>query len=167
MKNNFPFLGVYTDARRKMVRLIARGSISMGTFRTDVRKLWKEPWRECHYAACDILTAPAALKQLDGRDLPWITELVISHSWWDTIDCLAPSVAGSIMKGNSVLTGAMSRMWMHSNNVWLQRSAVIFQCLRQSFSFIRGQVGHCVNMPLLVHMPLKCLSANMHHDFRL
>ena len=52
-----------------------------------------EPEREYQYAACDLLIT--FVKRLTSDDLAAIESLVVTKSWWDTVDALAISSRGS------------------------------------------------------------------------
>jgi len=53
--------------------------------------------------------------------------MVINKSWWDTIDFLSPKIVGEYFKLYPETIENQIEKWIHSNNMWLQRSCLIFQ----------------------------------------
>ena len=56
-----------------------------------------------------------------------IEKLIITHSWWDTVDFLAKYVLGNYLLQfpNEILK--TSELFSNSENMWLNRSAILFQ----------------------------------------
>lgn len=48
-------------------------------------------------------------------------------SWWDTIDVIAPKILGSWFKRYPEHIKPTITRWLKSDNIWLQRSCVLFQ----------------------------------------
>ena len=53
--------------------------------------------------------------------------MIINKSWWDTIDFLSPKIVGEYFKLYPETIENQIEKWLHSNNIWLQRSCLIFQ----------------------------------------
>jgi len=53
---------------------------------------------------------------------------MITHkSWWDSVDNVVSFLAGPWLKKFSVAQPAITNAWVNSDDMWLQRSAIIFQ----------------------------------------
>ncbi len=53
--------------------------------------------------------------------------LIISNSWWDSIDFISPKLVGYVFKTYPELIPTYTDKWIESDNFWLQRSAILFQ----------------------------------------
>lgn len=127
MKNQFEFLGISSPERKELVSSFRKDKkISPDDrFWQLIEKLWKSPFRECQYIAIDLMTPLA--KKMDCSNVPILEQLILTKSWWDTVDGLAPNIAGAIFKKDINCRNNYVYRWMESKNIWLQRSSVIFQ----------------------------------------
>lgn len=127
MKNQFPFLGIKTPARRKLMMLFYQESgILTEPFQEDlVLALWEQEEREYQYAALDYIGR--SLKKLGKRDLPLLEKLITTKSWWDTVDMLAQHPVGTIALKYPEVIPATIVGWAFGNHLWLQRAALLFQ----------------------------------------
>lgn len=127
MRYQFPFLGIKTPERKQLLRQFLSTHSFQPEQLTDVVKgLWLLPEREFHYVAMDLLLMYRKKGWLK-EDIQLIEELIVTKSWWDTVDVLAPRMAGPYVrqypeKGRQVLD-----QWIESDNKWLKRSAIIHQ----------------------------------------
>ncbi|MGL5889319.1 MAG: DNA alkylation repair protein, partial [Bacteroidia bacterium] len=87
--------------------------------------LWKEPERELHYFAMELLEKQAS-KAPENR-LKIYEKLITSNSWWDTVDFISPHLCGVHFRKYPHLCNPAIERWINSNNIWLQRSAILFQ----------------------------------------
>lgn len=127
MKNLFPFYGVKSPERKLIFRefwSLYKPKLDHDT-RSLIKELWLEENRESQYIAMDILGR--LLKQLELEDLDLIEWLVVNKSWWDTVDFLASNPIGAILKKHPEKVDAVISLWMDSDNMWLQRSCLLFQ----------------------------------------
>ena len=53
--------------------------------------------------------------------------MIINKSWWDTIDFLSPKILGKYFKLYPDEIEKNTQKWILSNNIWLKRSAILFQ----------------------------------------
>jgi len=127
MKNHFEFYGINSPLRKEMVKDIKKKF----TFKNDdslwalVDKLWLSDQRELQYIALDIL-APMSSK-LTRENIPTLENMILAKSWWDTVDMIAPNLIGKIFMSDTASRDIYVYKWMDSDNIWLQRSAIIFQ----------------------------------------
>ncbi|NNE94799.1 MAG: DNA alkylation repair protein, partial [Acidimicrobiales bacterium] len=86
MKNQFPFLGVKTPARRAAVKpvMAEAGHWTNDELLAVAEALMGEPEREFSFVAADLLRK--WVRQLNSDDLPRVRALIETNSWWDTVD---------------------------------------------------------------------------------
>jgi 3-methyladenine DNA glycosylase AlkD len=127
MKNLFEHLGTDAKTRRKIMNTFIKehglpDSLKLKEF-TFV--LWEKPEREYQYIAIDVLQK--LTKKLRETDIEWIEELITRKSWWDTVDGLAVSICGPYFQLYPKKIIPATERWMQSGNIWLQRSALLYQ----------------------------------------
>ncbi|MBK8853792.1 MAG: DNA alkylation repair protein [Saprospiraceae bacterium] len=125
MKNLFPFIGINAPLRTQLISIIYKHFNVKSLNLPWVTFLWKENEREFQYAALDHLKK--FCKYLKVEDLPFIEKLITTKSWWDTVDALACHQVGFILKNNPNLIDQNVSKWLSSDNIWLNRTAILFQ----------------------------------------
>lgn len=127
MKNNFPFLGIQSPLRKQLTKAFTHehGYPSSDQLDFVVMECWEQPWRELHYAAMEIASRKVYMSSKKRIDL--IKKMIITNSWWDTVDFIAGNMAGPWFQQHPERTKAVTGAWMNSGNIWLQRSALLFQ----------------------------------------
>jgi len=127
MKNLFPFLGIKTPEREALIREFKKmhGLPDPAELDAIVRELWLLPEREYAYMAIHLLTKRA--KSLDRKHADLLEYLIVTRSWWDTVDLLAGTLVGGLFTKYPDLTDSYAEAWISSDNIWLQRSAILFQ----------------------------------------
>lgn len=142
MKDQFPFLGVKTPARRAAAKpLLAAAKAWSAEDLLDVADaLFDEPEREFQYVAGDLLRRWAG--RLGPSDLARVRRLIETKSWWDTVDALAVHVVGEIVRANRSLQEEMDR-WVDDENLWIARTAILHQLLWKSDTDTARLFGYC------------------------
>lgn len=127
MKNQFEFLGISSPDRKILIKKFKEGKkiYPDEDFWKFILTLWGSPFREYQYMAIDLM-APLAGK-MNCSHLPVLESLILSKSWWDTVDGLAPNIVGEIFRKDKKCRDFYVYKWMDSTNIWLQRSSIIFQ----------------------------------------
>jgi 3-methyladenine DNA glycosylase AlkD len=124
MKNKFPFLGIATPLRRKLVKTALQETGALKTIDADlISALWAMPEREYHYAACDYLDWQRQKLGLDHLAL--LQRLIITNSWWDSVDSLRSSIGALALRFPKTVTTL--DQWASHKNMWLRRVAIIHQ----------------------------------------
>lgn len=127
MKNHFSFLGIKTPERNKLMKQFFQESgILKKSFQSDfVISLWEKDEREYQYAALDYIGK--SLKKIDKQHLPLMEQLIITKSWWDTVDMLAQKPVGIIASNHLEVIPETIESWAYGNHLWLRRTALLFQ----------------------------------------
>lgn len=127
MKHQFDFLGISAPLRRELSKEIftTLKSIDAIGFWQWAKYCWQLPQREYQYLVQDTLGKRKKLLNLN--DMPDIENLILTKSWWDTVDYLAADIIGSILLKNPEHQHRFAQKWIQSGNMWLQRTAILFQ----------------------------------------
>lgn len=125
MKNKFPFLGIPKPERARLSKdFLKQYKKDMHIDWSFVFKCYNMPEREFHYLALDYLLS---LKdKLISRDIENIEKLVVTNSWWDSVDCL-DAIVGNMCLRYPELKKSVILKWIYSDNIWLKRVAIDFQ----------------------------------------
>jgi len=129
MKNNFPFFGLQAPLRRTIQTnwLRSQKGLKLEQKWELIFELWKQNEREFQLTAVDwLMTWNKNDWELD--DHRKLEQLITTKSWWDTVDLLASncvSVYICLFFENNKNTFISN--WKNSNNVWLQRTCLLFQ----------------------------------------
>ncbi|MFZ4106943.1 DNA alkylation repair protein [Flavobacterium sp.] len=128
MKNNFLFLGIKTDIRRAILKnnYPKHKEEVQNNFRSISWELFQKKEREFHQCAIDILIKEIKKKYV-LEDIQLIEKLLISNSWWDSVDTIAKYILGGYLNKFPNETLTIVEHFSNSENLWLNRSAIIFQ----------------------------------------
>ncbi|OQS10400.1 hypothetical protein B0T37_00720 [Chromobacterium violaceum] len=126
MRGQFDFLGVAAPARRKAAAAWIQSQDTVGAdgWLELAEALWRQPEREFHYVAVDLLARHAA--GLPASALPRLLALATEKSWWDTVDGLAAWVIGAQVRARRELQADMDRL-AGDGDFWLRRVAILHQ----------------------------------------
>ena len=128
MKNNFPFFGIKTEERRRIFKEIWKENKEevSAKAREIALELYSNPQREFHYCAIEIL-----IKELKGNykkeDIQLIEKLITNNSWWDSVDTIAKYILGEYLLEFPLETKNVIKRFSKSDDMWLNRSAILFQ----------------------------------------
>ncbi|WP_414044022.1 DNA alkylation repair protein [Macrococcus sp. EM39E] len=127
MKNNFPFLGIKKSETAPVMKELFK--IGLPNTKNETIELvnacFMQAEREYHYIGMVILNKKEML--FDTTDLSYLQQLLTTHSWWDSIDTIAPNIVGSIVLRDRHVGESVMREWNHSENFWLQRASLLHQ----------------------------------------
>lgn len=142
MKGQFPFLGISATERRGLQRRAWNGlpEPSERELRTIARASWRKPEREYQYFGADYVRAHVARCSTDF--LVTLEALITTKSWWDTVDLLAARGVGRLAQKHPSVKRAMDT-WIESDNVWLARTALLFQLTYRSDTNVAKLFGYC------------------------
>ena len=123
MQNKFPFLGIQKPQLKDFMKPYLKESKKYGFDYGFVEDCWDFQYREAQYIAVEYINMNE--KKLDAVDLDFLKELIVTKSWWETVDTLN-GVVGSIVLKNPELKKTMLE-WSTDENIWLRRSSIDFQ----------------------------------------
>jgi len=126
MKDHFAYFGIKAAPRRQAQRTLVNAlkSATGDELIEFALACWAEPEREIQYTGSDALRKHVAL--LDDGHLPALKTLIVSKSWWDTVDSLAVHTVGPVVARHPDLTATMDA-WIDDENFWLARTAILYQ----------------------------------------
>lgn len=127
LRNQFDFYGLATTKRREIQSpfLIKEYLPEKSELDTIVKILWGKPQREYQYFAQELVLK--YVKQLKKDDIELFEFMVVHKSWWDTVDFIANKLMGEYFRIYPEEKDNYVQKWVKSNNIWLQRSALLFQ----------------------------------------
>ncbi|MBV8254901.1 MAG: DNA alkylation repair protein [Chitinophaga sp.] len=127
MRDQFEYFGLKAPLRRRIQRAIKaqHGVPPISEMSEMVRELWELPEREYQYAAMDIMQAMH--KQFQEEHIGLFEFMICTKSWWDTVDNTVSGLAGPWFRKFPALRPAITDSWVNDADMWLQRSAIIYQ----------------------------------------
>lgn len=128
MKNNFSFLGIKTEERRAILKsnYTKYKEEIQSNFRAVAWELYNKKEREFHQCAIDLICKEIKKKYVE-EDIQLIEKMLTTHSWWDSVDVLAKYLLGHYLLQFPKKKYFVIESFSNSNNMWLNRSAIIFQ----------------------------------------
>lgn len=147
MRNQFDYYGLKMPAWMALTKQIhAQHGLPQGDELTQlVRLCFADAHREIQYFA--IETVQKSLPKLPAETIDLLEEMILTQSWWDTVDWLSKLV-GLHFRRYPELIGPVTGRWMDSGEMWLQRACLLFQLLYRDktdvdllFGFIRRLSG--------------------------
>jgi len=128
MRHQFPFLGIAAPERNDLYKKYFPSAKKTKVIDWDfVDTCWEKDAREYQYVAANYLKAMQSY--LTENDLPKLERLIVTKSWWDTVDIL-DRVVGSLVYDKPELEEIILQ-WSLSDNIWLRRVAIDHQLLRK------------------------------------
>ena len=124
MQDKFRFLGVRGATRTEIYKKYFPDARKTKTIDWDfVENCWNKEEREFQYVVVYYLKAMQ--KFLKREDISRLKYLIVTKSWWDTVDLLAKVVGSLIIR----IKGYDQIMleWSKDSNIWLRRVAILYQ----------------------------------------
>lgn len=125
MKNQFTFLGIRAGERKKLVATFLKENGEPVDLLGLAASLFAEEEREFQYVAIDLLSRYG--KKQPSEAIEVYEKLIVTKSWWDTVDGLAGTVVSNHFKLYPELIPAYNEAWINGDNIWLARTAILFQ----------------------------------------
>ncbi|WP_245805832.1 DNA alkylation repair protein [Bacillus alkalicellulosilyticus] len=127
MRDQYVFFGIKSPKRKEIVKVFVKkeGYPPEDIYHDVIKELWDLPERECQMVALDLLER--SMKRWKERDIQLLEDLIVSKSWWDSVDWIATRLVGNFFQMYPHLILPFTNKWMNSENIWLQRSAILFQ----------------------------------------
>jgi len=127
MKNMFPYFGIKRPQRNELQRAFFKeyGLPQIDDLNKLILSLWKQPERELHYFAMDLLVK--LRKRLPEDFIIILEEMIVKQSWWDTVDLIAGKLVSVHLQRFPHLRDVWIGKWRKSDNLWLRRTCLLFQ----------------------------------------
>jgi len=129
MRDQFEYLGIKTPQSKALQKefYTNNGLPNISELDRVVRELWDLPQREYKYVAMSLMDKFE--KKLPVEFIQTIEHLIVTESWWDTVDLIATHQVGTMFKKYPKVKEKYLKKWRSSNNIWLRRTTILFQLL--------------------------------------
>ena len=124
MQDKFRFLGIRGATRTEIYKKYFPDARKTKIIDWDfVESCWNKEEREFQYVVVYYLKAMQ--KFLKREDISRLKYLIVTKSWWDTVDLLAKVVGSLVIR----IEGYDQIMleWSKDSNIWLRRVAILHQ----------------------------------------
>ena len=124
MQDKFRFLGVRGTTRTEIYKKYFPDARKTKIIDWDfVESCWNKEEREFQYVVVYYLKAMQ--KFLKREDISKLKYLIVTKSWWDTVDLLAKVIGSLVIR----IEGYDQIMleWSKDSNIWLKRVAILYQ----------------------------------------
>ncbi len=127
LKNRFQCLGLKRPQRNILQRTFFKenGVPEVDDMEIVTRNLWKFPEREIHYFTIDLLVKMQ--NKLPDYFIITFEDIIVSNSWWDSVDIIATKLVGNHFKKFPELRDKFINRWRISDDFWLRRTCLLFQ----------------------------------------
>ena len=127
MRDQFEYLGIKTPKNAALQKAFYKeyGLPELSELDLILRELWALPQREYQYVAMGLLGKFE--KQLPENFIDTVEYLIVTKSWWDTVDALASHTVGTHFRRFPKIRERYLKKWRKSKNLWLRRTAILFQ----------------------------------------
>jgi 3-methyladenine DNA glycosylase AlkD len=129
MRDQFEYLGINSPLRRQLMAEILQDKelkdLSAEALIPLICDLWQQDCREYQYIAIELLDRK--IKAAKPAIIEHLEYLIVTKPWWDTIDFIASHLVGTLFRVHPELIKRYVPKWMKSENIWLQRTVLLFQ----------------------------------------
>lgn len=127
MKNKFEYFGIKKTPRSVLQKAFIdfNKSKTFEELEQLVLELFENPQRELHYVALELLHKAKVYKH--KKSIKLFERLILSHSWWDSVDTIASKLVGPYFEEFPDEREKWISKWIKADNLWLNRTAIIFQ----------------------------------------
>ncbi|HET7143225.1 MAG TPA: DNA alkylation repair protein [Anaerolineales bacterium] len=127
MRDQFEYLGIKSPQGAALLKdfIKENGLPPLDKLDTISRELWSLPQREFQYAAMSLMGRLE--KKYEPEFIRTIEYLLVTKSWWDTVDALASHMVGTQFRRFPTVKEKYLKKWRKSDNFWLRRATLLFQ----------------------------------------
>ena len=127
MRDQFEYLGIKTPKNVALQKEFfeEHGFPKLFELELVLRDLWSLPQREFQYVAVGLLGR--FNKELPAKFIKTIEYMLITKSWWDTVDSIAGGTVGVHFRRFPDVREKYLAKWRASDNFWLRRTTILFQ----------------------------------------
>jgi len=127
MRGQFEYLGIKSPQSAALLREFIKehGLPPLAKLDEISRDLWSLSQREFQYASMTLMGKLE--KKYEPEFISTIEYLLITKSWWDTVDVIASHAVGTHFKRFPDVREKYLKKWRKSDNFWLRRTTLLFQ----------------------------------------
>ncbi len=127
MRDQFEYLGIKSPQMGELLKAhyAEHGLPALEDLDAIVRDLWSLPQREYQYAATGLISRLE--KRLPEDFISTLEYLLVTKSWWDTVDTITGGTLGVHFKRFPKTRKKYIAKWRKSDNFWLKRATLLFQ----------------------------------------
>ena len=127
MRDQFEFYGIKARERRELSRpfFSQRSRPKLELLDKIIDELWEDPHREVQFISMELVDKYK--KQLTTVHFRMLEKMIITRSWWDTVDYIASTLVGNLVKRFPNEGYQIIEKWRNSGNMWLVRTCILFQ----------------------------------------
>ena len=128
MRNLFPYYGLKAPQWVAILKEIfaEHGLYDGAQLKDFARRCFDEEYHEMFYAGLQMVEKQ--IRKQDTHFIDFLEEAIITGNWWDTVDWINKLV-GIHFKRYPALQWPTAERWIASDNIWLQRVAIIHQLM--------------------------------------
>jgi 3-methyladenine DNA glycosylase AlkD len=127
MRNKFEFFGIKSPLRKELFRSFIKehGWPAEEDLEVVCLNLYSQSEREFHYFGMEM--AERNINKFSECSVKLFEYMIVTNAWWDTVDFIAANILGRFFRIYPGLIREVTKGWMDSENIWLQRSCILFQ----------------------------------------
>jgi len=127
MRDQFDYLGIKTPIRVALQNEFIKenGLPPLDELDSISRDFWGLPQREFQYTATSLIGRLE--NKLEPEFITTLEYLLVTKSWWDTVDTIAGNAVGTHFKRFPKVREKYLKKWRKADNFWLRRTALLFQ----------------------------------------
>jgi 3-methyladenine DNA glycosylase AlkD len=145
MRNKFEFYGIKSAIRKGAITQHRKelGMIKSQDIDEFVHYCWDNPYREVQYSCIELIDREINPPLERLKLYEW---MVLNRSWWDSVDFIAPCLLGRLFSQNPKIIIGNTERFVQSGEIWLQRSALIFQLKYRAKTDLDLLFHHCKSL---------------------
>jgi len=126
MRNQFDYYGLPAPQWLGLLKTTFQehGTFTGNKLKSFVELCYQQDYREMHYTGQEMMQT--RIREWPSSWIKVLEKCITTESWWDTVDWLA-KLTGIHFRSHPELQHQYSYKWIESNNMWLQRVAIIHQ----------------------------------------
>jgi len=128
LRDKFELYGIKTKLRRDLLKDPVNDNKEevLVNIRAISKELFLHQQREMHHCGVELYEKFLRKKYFKD-DINQIEFFITTNSWWDTVDFIAKQILGAYLKQFPEETKSVISKFSKSKNMWLNRSAILFQ----------------------------------------
>jgi len=128
LRDHFELYGIKMGPRRILLNKVLSQNLDevKNNVRIIARDLYELPFREMHHCGTELVEKYLR-KSYMREDIHLIEYLIVTNSWWDTVDYIAKLILGKYLLTYPDEIAKVIPYFANHENMWLNRSAILFQ----------------------------------------